>query len=543
MTSTLLVPWSERRIVQCDDTWLVVDKPPGIVVHGGSEEYPGDTVTRLAAFLSLKGEPTYLGVHQRLDVDASGALFFTRDRSVNGAVAQDMESRRAARTYLIGVSGRGLPESGCLEHQLAPDHEGRMRPVKRGGKLARLRFKVLQRDEDRALCEVRLETGRTHQIRAQFAAERHPLAGDRWYGGGPASRLLLHARSLTLPALGRSAQVPPPLAFDRWLRGTESPSFEGQILTRALEDAVALRWPIRHVGTAFRLVNDSGDGLLGLTVDIYGQYALMAVTSAAAEAASLGVAEWLVNAGVRGVYRVNRLKSEAGLSVQARAPDEPFAGEAAKGPLTVTEGSLRFQVSLGGELSSGLFLDQRDNRHRILKASAGKRVLNLFAYTCSFGVAAAVGGARSTTNVDLSGPYLERGRANYALNDLSSDSAAFYRADVVQWLRRALKRGDRYEIVVLDPPTFSTKKGGTFRVSRDYGQVASMAMGLLSPGGRLLAVTNHRAVTQRRLRSVLHEAARRAGREVQQLKDLSPTLDCPTPVDGDRAKSALVTLA
>ena len=485
------------------------------------------------------------------DQDASGVLFFTRDRSVNKAVARDMEEHHAQRTYVVGVEevGTKLPDSGVLEHRLEPGKDQVMRAVQRGGKLARLRFKVLERNGARVLVRVQLETGRTHQIRAQFSAAGHPIAGDRLYGGRPAPRLLLHAAELKLPALKRSAAAPLPGAFTSWIAREDAESLpfsveDTQSLGDALDDAASIRFPLRQEVSAFRLVNAAGDGLPGLTVDCYGDWAFISVTTASAEAIAPRVAQWLVDAGLRGVHWVRRPRADLrDHAAEDLAPGAPLLGEPAPRDLVVNEGMLRFGVGLGGDLSTGLFVDQRENRVRVREISGGKRVLNLFAYTCSFGVAAAGGGARKTVNVDLSAPFLERGRKNYELNGLVPEMHGFEHSDAVSWLEGAVKRGDQFDVIVLDPPTFSTKKGGTFQVARDYGRVASLALGILAPKGRLLAVTNHRKTTLKRFRAVLRDAAADAQRTVKQIKDLKPPLDCPTPLDGDRAKSVLVTLA
>ncbi len=546
-----LVPWPDRRVIAFDDVWIAVDKPLGIPVHGGDERERSDVVSRLADWLEARGEDPYLGVHQRLDQDASGVLFFTRSRTVNKDVARDMEQHRAERTYVVGVEveAKKLPDSGTLEHRLEAGKDQIMRPVQRGGKLARLRFQTLKRNGDRALVRVQLETGRTHQIRAQFYAAGHPIAGDRLYGGRPASRLMLHATELRLPVLGRGAEAPLPAAFDAWLAREDADVISPELLAGArladtLGDAASLRYPLRDEASAFRLVNAAGDGLPGLTVDCYGDWAFVSVTSATAEDIAPRVAEWLVDGGLRGVYWVRRPRTDLREHDAADlAPTVPLLGEPATSDLVVNEGMLQFGVALGGDLSTGLFVDQRENRARVREISGGKRVLNLFAYTCSFGVAAAAGGARKTVNVDLSAPFLARGRANYELNGLVPDVHDFEHADAVAWLEEAVKRGDQYDVVVLDPPTFSTKKGGTFQVAKDYGPVAALALRVLAPRGRLLAVTNHRKTTLKRFRAVLRDAASEAGCNVKQIKDLKPPLDCPTPLDGDRAKSVLVTLA
>lgn len=160
---------------------------------------------------------------------------------------------------------------------------------------------------------------------------------------------------------------------------------------------------------------------------------------------------------------------------------------------TVREGELRFDVNLEDYLDTGLFLDDRVLRQRIRGQSKGSDFLNLFAYTCAASVAAAVGGAKSTTSVDLSNTYLAWGRRNFALNGVRLDSHRFVRGDVLQWLERTGSR--RYDGIFLAPPTFSKSKSmrTEFDVQRDHGSLIERAGRLLKRRGEMLFTTNLRS--------------------------------------------------
>jgi len=124
------------------------------------------------------------------------------------------------------------------------------------------------------------------------------------------------------------------------------------------------------------------------------------------------------------------------------------------------------------------------------------------------------------------------------------DAHTFVADDAFTWLARAARRGDRFDLVVLDPPSYSSTKRGRFVADSDYGSLAAAAMAILAPGGRLLACTNHRGISVSRFRRILFDAGRTAGRDVAQVKDLPGPPDFPTgPVAGPHMKSALVTLA
>lgn len=160
----------------------------------------------------------------------------------------------------------------------------------------------------------------------------------------------------------------------------------------------------------------------------------------------------------------------------------------------VPEGGHRFQVNLSDYLDTGLFLDHRRTRARVQAEAAGKRVLNLFAYTGSFTVYAGAGGAERTVTVDLSTTYLDWAETNLRLNGLDAGRNSIVRADVLQWLRDARQTRTRYDLIVLDPPTFSNSKRmrTTFDVRRDHPRLLAETRALLAPGGALYFSTNAR---------------------------------------------------
>jgi 23S rRNA (cytosine1962-C5)-methyltransferase len=159
----------------------------------------------------------------------------------------------------------------------------------------------------------------------------------------------------------------------------------------------------------------------------------------------------------------------------------------------VIEGYLKFRVNLSDYLDTGLFLDGRKKRALIRTRAKGKRVLNLFAYTCSLSVAAAIGGASQVDSIDLSNTYLEWGKLNFALNGFTlSDKFNLIRTDVLQFLDQPRAQKSRWDIIILDPPSFSNSKKmmETLDIRRDYLELIDKSLTLLSPGGTLYFSTN-----------------------------------------------------
>lgn len=520
----------------------MVDKPPFLAVHGGDERAGDDVVGRLRARDALHARDHYLGVHQRLDKGTSGLICFTRDRSKNAAFAREMEARRIKRSYRALVSGSeralsALLRRGTLVNEVMPVKGARTRVVHSGGQRAVTHYELLKRCGPRVLLGLLLETGKKHQIRAQLAALGLPVVGDALYDGEPAPRLMLHCQGLELPALGRSFESAPPRSFDEWLElGKLS---LGDDVSELLEDAGSLRWSLAEKTTAFRLVNGEADLLPGVVVDAYGDWAVLAVSSEAAHERSEALARELVAGGFRGAYLKTRVRTDLRRASAADLnPSEPILGGPAPSRLEVSEGPLRFWVRLGEGHQTGLFVDQRDNRARVMAHAGGKSVLNLFSYTCSFSVAAARGAAREVVSVDTSRRALEQGRENFELNGVPASKHRFVREDAFKYLARAARRAERFGLVILDPPTFSTQKKGTFAVPSGYTELVKAALGVLDTGGSMLCVTNHKKTPLGKLRAMVRAAATAQGREIKTLRTLRSVLDCPDgPLGPEPSKS------
>lgn len=160
----------------------------------------------------------------------------------------------------------------------------------------------------------------------------------------------------------------------------------------------------------------------------------------------------------------------------------------------VIESGVKFKVNLVDYLDTGLFLDHRETRLLIASQAFGKRVLNLFAYTCSFSVHAAVKGAAFTKSVDMSNTYAAWGRQNFLVNSLSATNNEIIRADCLKFLDEEIFSGIKYDIIIIDPPTISRSKkmDQLFDIQMDYISLIRRALRLLQKGGEIYFSTNSR---------------------------------------------------
>ncbi|MCB1130868.1 MAG: class I SAM-dependent rRNA methyltransferase [Verrucomicrobiae bacterium] len=254
-----------------------------------------------------------------------------------------------------------------------------------------------------------------------------------------------------------------------------------------LEAAVARRAPLLTAGTdAVRLVDGAGDGFPGHQVETFAGRLLVSTSRGAPDS---GLIDALGDNAPLYAKRLDQHQKDSPLHLAGPAADEPFEA---------LENGMRFEISFQSGYSQGIFLDQRDNRAELRRRMRpGLKVLNTFAYTGAFSVAAALGGAETTT-LDLSQVYLDWAKRNFSRNGLDPAAHHFCKGDTFHWLRRFAKQGRAFDAVVLDPPTFSRdEKGKVFRVEKDFGHLAALAWNVLAPGGFLLCCTNFRGTDER----------------------------------------------
>jgi 23S rRNA (cytosine1962-C5)-methyltransferase len=261
--------------------------------------------------------------------------------------------------------------------------------------------------------------------------------------------------------------------------------------------------------TAYRLIHREADGFPDLAVDRYGDALVAHVYSqgAVVEPPAAVLRGLMERAGARSVHVKYRPVQANALDDERRAelaPAAPLLGEPVES-VTALENGLRFEIRPGDGLSAGLFLDMRDARAYLRSAAAGATVLNCFAYTCGFGVAALAGGAARALNLDVSRRALDWGERNARLNGFEPARTDFVAGDAFDWLGRFARRGQRFDVVVLDPPSYSTTRETRFAIERDLPALVALAARATQPGGLLIACANHHQMTRRAFRARVME--------------------------------------
>lgn len=239
--------------------------------------------------------------------------------------------------------------------------------------------------------------------------------------------------------------------------------------------------------TAYRIFNQDGDGFGGMTIDIYGDYALFSWYNAFIYTLKDEIlsAFQTVFPEILGAYEKVRFESKLPISSH-------IYGKVAPEKFIILENGVKYQVFLNDGLMTGIFLDQHEVRGALLEyLAAGKDILNLFSYTAAFSVASAMGGAKSTTSVDLAKRSRELSEAHFKANGLSLDAHKFHVMDVFEYAKYAARKKLGFDLIVIDPPSFARNKKMTFSVAKDYHQLITDALPILNRHGKIIASTNH----------------------------------------------------
>ena len=261
--------------------------------------------------------------------------------------------------------------------------------------------------------------------------------------------------------------------------------------------------------TAFRLFNQEGDGFGGLTVDLYGDYAVFSWYNSYVYQIRKVISEAFrqVFPEVLGAYEKIRFK---GLDYESAH----VYGQEAPDFFTVLENGVLYQVFMNDGLMTGIFLDQHEVRGSLVDGLAmGKSLLNMFSYTAAFSVAAAMGGASQTTSVDLAKRSRELSQAHFQANGISTDDHRFIVMDVFEYFKYAKRKGLTYDVIVLDPPSFARNKKQTFSVAKDYHKLIFQSLEILNPGGIIIASTNAANVSRQKFTEQIDKGF--AGRSYQ----------------------------
>ena len=476
---------SKTVLLYCDNKWLIIHKPTGISTHAVNQGDLG-----IAEWMELHHN-IKVYICSRLDKGTSGVLVFALTPEASG-IAENIHKNNLSKKNYYFLSDRKPPVEKSWRCRESLD-----------GKECETSFELEREGNGYFLYRAEISRGRKHQIRRHASLSGLPVLGDEEYGGTSFPRLCLHCGEISWPGLPKRITVKLPQSFEWLLAGKKL-----MIVDVIVAYERRLDW-LLSTTNAFRLVHRGEVRDLDFAIDIFDSWICVTgfdekLSSEKLRKKLVPILEYFskVFACRGGVVRINRrnphqnkLFSEI-ISWRELPPDR----------FLVREHGLLFEVTFNESKHVGLFLDQRDSRRRLGKISQGKRVANLFSFTCSFSVVSVKSDAEVVFSVDLASGTLKRGKSNFSYNNIAeSGRGKFIKEDVQKWLARQIRKKkenskafEKWDLVICDPPVFaSSGKGLSFSVEREWPGLANNIREILSDKGIALFVNNHRGGSEK----------------------------------------------
>jgi len=537
-----------------DDEILAIEKPAGI----DTSRLPKQPMSGIVEVIgALRGDKEHLEPANRLSRYESGILLLAKTPALARHIRTGLKTMRVTQQYVAVVLGK-MPQARITIDPQRGSSRGktggrrRQAPERSAGAAtatAATSLQSIRLGPKRSLIRCTTHVPTTHALKAQLRSLKLRALGDvlRTSATRPMTHQMtcLHLAQISFHHPGKSTKItvrsPVPEVFESIAQGRRD-------VTRFLRAGLVRRLPClsRRESNAYRLLSGHVEDVPGLTVEIYDDVVVIEVSEARAWTIDMvrDAARWYCDRlGARAVYVRHNLRDggETAAHVAAAFPvGQPIAGKETPKETIVAETGMRFVVKPWEGGSIGLYLDHRENRRRIRSMVGGKDVLNLFAYTCGFSVAAAMGGASSTVSVDLAGAALEWGKKNFELNGFPLDQHEFVSVDAATYFRRARKEERDFDFVIIDPPSFAhgRKRGQDFSVARDLPDLIREACGVLRKGGMMMVSTNLRKMSHAGLRKHIKDGAgKRRPRIIEK-----PELPGDFAIDPDHAKTMIVQL-
>jgi 23S rRNA (cytosine1962-C5)-methyltransferase len=345
--------------------------------------------------------------------------------------------------------------------------------------------------------------------------------------------------------LGRAAWSPASQIRARMWSFDAAEPVDHAFFKRRVAASVARRAALPELAgqQGLRLIHAESDGLPGIIADRYGDTVVVQLTTAGADKWRGAIADSLHKA-----TGCTRIYERSDVEVRKLEGLEPVTGwihgAAGEEELVIAENGVRMTVDIVGGHKTGFYLDQRENRRRVAQLARERRVLNCFCYTAGFSLQALAGGAREVLSLDSSGPALATAQRNLALNPQLDASRALWReTDVFSELRNLRAAGERYDLIILDPPKFAHTAAQAERASRAYKDINLQALQLLAPGGLLMSYSCSGGISAELFQKIVAGAALDAGRTARVVQHLHGAADHPVDLafpEGEYLKGLLL---
>lgn len=423
-----------------------------------------------------------LHVVHRLDQGTSGAILFARTREAAAELGRLFETREVKKRYLFLTARKQDTTEFAAASFIEKKGNAFVSDPRSKTPNAVTRFHKIKRLRLGDLWEAFPETGKPHQIRLHAADSGIPILGDNEHGGAAFGRLCLHAKALEFPWQGQ------PCSFEAatpvWSQDLE----ERHVMILDAAQARSSLFDLSAAGDeSLRLVHEESPLC---HVDQYGPQVVVSwYAEEDPNAGDLKMFE-ILSSTLRKPVFIRKMQDKG------RDPNAKTTWKigAVQDHWSASENGVAFRLRLDAGQSPGLFLDQRENRLWVRRHSRDLKVLNLFSYTGAFSVNAALGGAEEVCTVDVSAKFNEWTAENFRLNGLDPKDSLrfeFWAQDCLLFLKGAMKRKRKWDLIICDPPSFGRSKEGVFQIHKHLPELLEMCLECLPKGGRLLLSTNY----------------------------------------------------
>ena len=493
--------------VSLTDDFIFADKPYGISTHSPDVGKIGFVELLQQQLIQLGAIDRPLFVAHRLDKTTTGAMIFARTKESAEFLRVAFEKHQVQKTYQF-VTDRKSAESSYQVRSKIPDE-------------AETHFTRIKRSPFFELWQATPLTGKKHQIRIHAQELGLSILGDPTYGGTPFPHLCLHSVSLKMEN------------HFEWV--TNTPRFFERLGLLKDKKLIGILSQMDRRQRLFDFLKNKNEVLhlyLGADYQInkmgshfwINRYLDSAVSES--EILRFKFVSQLLSMSASIQQMQNRGKDAQLKQVTEVNPERPTVST-----WQAKENGITYELRSEQGLSCGLFLDQRQNRLFVKRNSQEKRVLNLFSYTGGFSLNAAIGGAKEVISVDLYPKYLQWTKRNFELNgfDLSIDAKlsdikntpktklSFFAIDSFDFLERAVKRSEKFDLIICDPPSFSRNKDKVFRIEKDIVELLSLCKSVLASNGKLLFSTNYTEWTSKILLEKIEDVFPKAKYKVDQM--------------------------
>lgn len=463
--------------------FIFAEKPSGFNTHQSHPWRLG-----FVEYLEKINNQRYFLV-SRLDQGTSGLLVLPTSAPVAEKLTLLFEEKKVQKEYYF-LTDRPSKKTQLTAKSFIEKQKNTFKSFSNKSPNAETHFEFVKTVGPYSLWKAHPLTGKSHQIRLHAEDLGIPILGDKDHGGSPFYRLCLHCQSLKFEWNAKWVQQTAKPAV--WL---EAASEQDWIFQEALEKRKFFLSQSLLENDCYRLVHCESEQF---KLDIFGPQA-WAYRYNSAEMSEVEKSFW------KSVHK--KIQRPLLVKAMANRGQDPLAGQTwtfgdFKETWQAQENKTNYEFRSNTGQSPGLFLDQRENRQWVASQAPGKKVLNLFAYTGGFSVVAAKAGAQVTT-VDVSKNFLEWTKKNFELNGLDIKSHEFWESDVLFFLKGALKKSRKWDLIICDPPSFGRSKEGVFKINKDLSKLLELCTSVLSPKGQILFSTNYEQWTLHELQGLL----------------------------------------